>query len=744
MQLKGNSIVKRIIAILSVVAIVVGVSAGVSTYMVHKEVARVQDKLVVKIKGDLGEYLGEYQGISTGISGTLTADKSGSEAVELTEDQINSIVSAVSGSIEYDLIKDTISSYSNVSEESLAALKNSMTEKIHTILNENPNTASLSEEEKRSMEEVISTIVKSDLLSAVSDYSASNDKDIAVLQQSIEKDIDSLNKIIDSYDSKFESLKSEIADLTSDSVDKDEVLNIKDDLNDKLNDLTSEYKSLVLEVDTINNDSLTTTDIVNNLYTDDNTKALSAAQGAALKKLIDNNVAAIEKNTSNLNGLISALNSSFDSINASLENAQNSTGQVVSDLEALSTTLSQTKDILSNQQSESNEKIEALTEAKNLIQQNLATASEDTQTKLTSLSTEMDNQIQALRAGNEANTSELIGKIDSAKGALESDISSNSAAIAQNSAAISTNSANIAALQSTLNTFNTELTGIKNSVTTLQGTIATLNSLVKDSQMGNEKLDERVTSLESGLAALTNQIGDETGGLVKRIKVLENTIGNTSISSIGDGTVTGALSELNSNIVEVQKDLNMVFQSVSNGKKLLASTLTDKGEITEMDASFETINDNVKKLYTKAFADGAASITTQNPNVEYEYHFHTGNATTGGGCYTTPKYHVHTSSCYGNQYGTITGYFRSSDPHYMIITCQQCGWSSTGDGIWDAVWNECVEKYGWNTSKNFTSDIKHTCATGVNLCGKSESTLEGYTPSCGYTDGAIVSAKIIF
>lgn len=735
MQLKGNSIVKRIIAILSVVAIVVGVSAGVSTYMVHKEVARVQDKLVVKIKGDLGEYLGEYQGISTGISGTLTADKSGSEAVELTEDQINSIVSAVSGSIEYDLIKDTISSYSNVSEESLAALKNSMTEKIHTILNENPNTASLSEEEKRSMEEVISTIVKSDLLSAVSDYSASNDKDIAVLQQSIEKDIDSLNKIIDSYDSKFESLKSEIADLTSDSVDKDEVLNIKDDLNDKLNDLTSEYKSLVLEVDTINNDSLTTTDIVNNLYTDDNTKALSAAQGAALKKLIDNNVAAIEKNTSNLNGLISALNSSFDSINASLENAQNSTGQVVSDLEALSTTLSQTKDILSNQQSESNEKIEALTEAKNLIQQNLATASEDTQTKLTSLSTEMDNQIQALRAGNEANTSELIGKIDSAKGALESDISSNSAAIAQNSAAISTNSANIAALQSTLNTFNTELTGIKNSVTTLQGTIATLNSLVKDSQMGNEKLDERVTSLESGLAALTNQIGDETGGLVKRIKVLENTIGNTSISSIGDGTVTGALSELNSNIVEFKV-------SFRDGCNTIVQAVTAAGQ-TPADNSPGAISDAILKIYSDAFADGVSSASGSNADIEYEYHSHTGNATDGGGCYTIPVYkkHSHTGSCYSYCSGTKR-FDHQEDANrtgaYINVyyKCDRCG--------------KITLDYSWIHNDDDYPSTNGTCGATTLICGKTAGIryenegIDYYEPGCGYRENELIAAKIIF
>ena len=53
-----------------------------------------------------------------------------------------------------------------------------------------------------------------------------------------------------------------------------------------------------------------------------------------------------------------------------------------------------------------------------------------------------------------------------------------------------------------------------------------------------------------------------------------------------DKTVIGAINEVNTELAEVK-------QSVSNGKSLIASAITDKGIETLSDATFQTMADNI-------------------------------------------------------------------------------------------------------------------------------------------------------
>ena len=46
----------------------------------------------------------------------------------------------------------------------------------------------------------------------------------------------------------------------------------------------------------------------------------------------------------------------------------------------------------------------------------------------------------------------------------------------------------------------------------------------------------------------------------------------------------------------VEARLNEVFQSVSNGKSLIASAITDKGITTAADATFQTMANNIGKI----------------------------------------------------------------------------------------------------------------------------------------------------
>ena len=67
-------------------------------------------------------------------------------------------------------------------------------------------------------------------------------------------------------------------------------------------------------------------------------------------------------------------------------------------------------------------------------------------------------------------------------------------------------------------------------------------------------------------------------------------------------TIDSVLSETSTNPVQnkvVTEKLNEVFQSVSNGKSLIASAITDKGVTTEADATFQTMADNITAISTE-------------------------------------------------------------------------------------------------------------------------------------------------
>ena len=53
----------------------------------------------------------------------------------------------------------------------------------------------------------------------------------------------------------------------------------------------------------------------------------------------------------------------------------------------------------------------------------------------------------------------------------------------------------------------------------------------------------------------------------------------------------------------ITKELDKVFQSVSNGKKEVASAITDKGVPTEADATFQTMADNIRQIETGGGGD---------------------------------------------------------------------------------------------------------------------------------------------
>lgn len=91
-------------------------------------------------------------------------------------------------------------------------------------------------------------------------------------------------------------------------------------------------------------------------------------------------------------------------------------------------------------------------------------------------------------------------------------------------------------------------------------------------------------------------------------KVAVNKIGTTDISDIGNGTITGAIDTLNDSV-------NDCFQSVSDGKTLVATAITDKGIETAPDATFEIMAENISNIITgskSSFGSGNYSLAMYN------------------------------------------------------------------------------------------------------------------------------------
>lgn len=201
----------------------------------------------------------------------------------------------------------------------------------------------------------------------------------------------------------------------------------------------------------------------------------------------------------------------------------------------------------------------------------------------------------------------------------------------------------------------------------------------------------------------------------------------------GEDVDNSELERLRSDVDKLDENLQEVFQSVSNGKKLIASAITDKGITTEPDATYQVMHDNILTLanqqYQSGYADGLGKI--DNAKITYEKHFHSGSPTTGGGCYTIENEHHHTSACYGvcdgtwikdtNSWGDKDG---NGDRRYRG-KCSKCGLTAADYSPWST----------------YPAGMGSTHQSAIPTCGKTEGE-KTYSLGCGYTEGQILSATI--
>ena len=154
------------------------------------------------------------------------------------------------------------------------------------------------------------------------------------------------------------------------------------------------------------------------------------------------------------------------------------------------------------------------------------------------------------------------------------------------------------------------------------------------------------------------------------------------------------------------------------------------------------------------------------------YHAHTGSATSGGGCYTTPVYHTHTGSTSGGGcytvpvYHTHTGSASSGGGCYVSVphtVTKECGLTAdmrregeqwdTGDCMAGGVAGYCPRGHKvtgqvtWGYGTSWDGTVKGTCHAQITEttytyelgCGKTTSTIESYNLGCGKSTSTIDS-----
>ena len=182
-------------------------------------------------------------------------------------------------------------------------------------------------------------------------------------------------------------------------------------------------------------------------------------------------------------------------------------------------------------------------------------------------------------------------------------------------------------------------------------------------------LNRNISSLDQNvsqnLAGVTDRLGELNVGVQNSITLLEQNFAKhmnelSQMSGEGTGALKAYMSELNE---ALKQNLNQVFTSVSNGKTGLASALLTKGVSADDDATFAELKDAVLRIPQKL----VIGVQEVPGTITYHYHYHadasgenphTETVAVQGGCYTVPKYHVHSedAGCY-----TIRRYHEHND-----------------------------------------------------------------------------------
>ena len=472
----------------------------------------------------------------------------------------------------------------------------------------------------------------------------------------------------------------------------------------------------------------------------------------------------LSDNTDNAkNEVISQVNQTEKNLSNVMKEAKEQLdSHIVSSGKELSEGISETKTQIQNQITNS-EKI--LSQGLDSGVATLVTNLDSVHADITATRTEIQNILQDMGESDANQLTDIISRftgvnnklveintaMDNAHGEIKDLIGSLQASSEKNQEELLATLTNIDSSFAQQNTENYEL--LVNSMQTQTDTV----------QRWFQSLNSSVTS---NFQDLTNTVGNiEQSANANKEEVINNfnlsfTNLSASVGNIGQAVADGKdeiinrISELEikstDNYNKISNDLQSVFQSASNGKQLLASALLAKNVSIEKDATFQQIYDAILAIDQQIVIG-----TEQIPGtITYEYHYHDGDAENGSGCYTKKLYHQHSPECYSKATCTVTvhangGFFSEGDDwcpcHGNVHKIKQnvirkhssCGAADNYGQI------SFTEHHGPGTD-GFHGYDSSTHSYDKLSCGKTNATFEGWDVGCGFVDGQIIGAYIVY
>ena len=337
---------------------------------------------------------------------------------------------------------------------------------------------------------------------------------------------------------------------------------------------------------------------------------------------------------------------------------------------------------------------------------------------------------------------------------------------------------------------NNKLVDINSAVETAHNDIKGLiSSLQSSTEKNQEKLLEALTAIDSSFSSqnrvnfesLVNSMQTQTdtvqnwfdslnNSVTSNFENLSNTVTNIEQSAsqnkdevlnnfnqsfanlsaaMGDlgQAVTGSKDEIIQRLTDIETktdirfsdldtSIQSVFQSVSDGKKVLATALLTKNITVADDAAFEELQQAILAIPQKIVI-GVEQVPGE---IEYTYHYHSGDAANGGGCYTTRLYHQHSANCYTKAV---------CQPYCLGLT------HTSRNDHWDVHENsrfmhpDCGMGVIYRSPKHYVGDpcnCDHMDSHTYDKlsCGKTNATPEGWTTGCGFVDGQITEVRIVY
>lgn len=303
----------------------------------------------------------------------------------------------------------------------------------------------------------------------------------------------------------------------------------------------------------------------------------------------------------------------------------------------------------------------------------------------------------------------------------------------------------------TIDTFRTDMQALSNDIdgrfaelgNSVDSNFVSLTGNVDSGFQGvNNNLNNKVSQLDENMnnrfGSLEENVNSYNENVASRIDSHNEKI---------DSDISGLKSMLETEIGSMNSKLDQVFQSVSEGKRQVASALLTKGITVSSDASFSEIS--------KAIIEMEPTIPGE---VEYIRHYHVdgngeqceGEEVTGarrGGCFTEEKKHEHLPECYEEHieytYNTNRDVenqgnaFKVDNEQYYYYYCTYCGKRFTNPNPNHNEYTTDPDIIKERGGDNITRKKVRT----PSLC-KYKNEDKVYGSSCGYMNGQIIEARI--